>query len=150
MRSTIMTALVALIAGFAGGILSQHVAQAAQAAPVAQAVVTARAFHLVDANGAILARLEPYTYSSKNPKRPMLVLYGSGEQQADVQPDGVYIGQGYGKVNIGMGYAVKNSPALFFWYQTKGRMGLMLDATTGGTPSIFMNDSSGNRTWKAP
>lgn len=150
MRSNTITVVLSLIAGFAGAALFQQFVRPAQAAPTVQQVVSARAFHLVDASGNILARLEPYTYSSKNPKRPMLVLYGAGDQQTSVQPEGIYVGQGYGKVNIGMGYTNDNSPVLYLYYRAKGRMALMLDASKGGAPSMFMIDASGKRIWRAP
>lgn len=150
MRSNVVTVLLALVAGFAGGILSQHAIRPAQAAAAVQPVVSARAFRLVDSSGKLLAQLAPVAYDKSRPAMPMLVIYGTGGQQADIHPDGLFFGHGYGKADLGVGYTDTESPAIYFWHHGKGRMGMMLDASHGGAPSAWMYDASGKTLWKAP
>ena len=147
MRSTIGITVLALVAGFAGGILSQQFVRPVQAA--ASSIVTARDFRLVDATGKVLAELAPVTYPKQSPV-PVLTVYGPNRHKAELRSEGLFIGRGYGDEDLGVGYADENSPAVFFWYQKKGRMGLMLDAAKGGAPSAFMYDEQGATIWQAP
>lgn len=143
--------VVAVLAGFAGGMLSQQLVRPAQAA--AGSVVTARDFRLVDANGKLLAELAPMKFPN-NPAAPKLVIYGSQHYQTSLGTDGLYFGRGYGDEDLGVGYAYGSShklgAAIFFWYKKKGRMGMDLDADKDGAPSAWMYDASGNTIWAAP
>jgi hypothetical protein len=149
MRSNVVTAVLALLAGFAGGVLSQQVVRPAQAAAVITPVVTARAFRLVDANGKLLARFEQIAYP-KQKAVPAIVFYGQKRQQLDVRPDGIFFGRGFGDEDLGIGYADQTSPAIYFWHNKIGRLGIMLDASQEGKPSISMYDENSKATWTAP
>lgn len=141
----------AVFAGFGGGIFSQQFVRPAQAA--APSVVTARDFRLVDASGRLLAELSPRKLPSKKTET-QLVVYSSNGYETSLGDGGLYFGKGYGNENIGIGYAYgssgKLSPCIFFWYNKKGRMGLMLDANKDGAPTAWMYDASGNTLWRAP
>lgn len=147
MRSTIGIVALALAAGFFGGILSQQFARPAQASSAG--VVAARDFRLVDASGAILAELAPVKYPKQSPTA-VLIMHGPYNHDAQLRSEGLFFGRGYGKEDLGVGYADTNSPAVFFWYQQKGRMGLMLDANKAGAPSMFMYDAKGSTIWQEP
>jgi hypothetical protein len=146
MRSNLGVIALALIAGFAGGILSQQFVRPAQAST--DGTITARSFRLVDAKGTIIAELADVKDPGREP-RPALTVYGDGHK-TQIYGDGVYFGRGYGDEDLGVGYADSTSPALFFWYKKKGRMGLMLDSKNEGAPRAFMYDGTGQTIWRAP
>lgn len=150
-RSSLLPLVFAVLAGFAGGMFSQQLTRPAQAA--GSGVVTAQGFRLVDASGKLLAQLGPVKLPNKKTET-QLVLYSPHGYQTSLGDGGLYFGKGYGNENIGIGYAYgksgKLSPCIFFWYNKKGRMGMMLDADKAGAPSAWMYDASGTTVWAAP
>ncbi len=152
-RSPIAPLVFAVLAGFAGGILSQQLVRPVQAA-AGTGVVTARDFRLVDANGKLLAELAPVKYPHAKAATTELTISGSNRSQTSLGADGLYFGRGYGDEDLGVGYASGSShkpgPAIFFWYKKQGRMGMMLDADVGGAPSAWMYDKGGKTIWSAP
>lgn len=152
-RFQIVPLLFAVLAGFAGGILSQQLVRPVQAAG-GSGVVTARDFRLVDASGKLLAELAPVKYPHAKAATTELTIYGTNRYQTQLGSGGLYFGRGYGDENIGIGYSYdssgKLSPSIFLWFNKKGRMGLMLDANKAGAPSAWMYDTGGKTIWSAP
>ena len=145
--SPIVPLAAAVLAGFAGGVISQQIIRPAQAASTG--VLVARDFRLVDANGKVLAELAPVKFPKRAPVAE-LVMYGASGHRADLQSEGLFFGRGYADEDLGVGYAATNNPAVFFWHKKAGRMGLMLDAKNGGAPSAFMYDATGKSIWSVP
>jgi hypothetical protein len=147
------TLVFAVLAGFAGGVLSQQLVRPVQAA-AAPGVITARDFRLVDAQGKLLAELAPVKYPDKKPAEPQLNFFAPNQYKTTLGPGGLYFGKGYGNENLGIGYSYgssgKLSPSVFFWFNKKGRMGFMLDADKAGAPSAWMYDANGKTIWSAP
>jgi hypothetical protein len=152
-RSQMLPLVFAVLAGFAGGILSQQLVRPVQAAG-APGVVTARDFRLVDAQGKLLAELALVKYPDKKPPEPQLNFFAPNHYLTTLGPGGLYFGKGYGNENLGIGFSYgstgKLSPSVFFWFNKKGRMGFMLDADKGGAPSAWMYDGNGKTIWSAP
>ncbi|HET9394260.1 MAG TPA: hypothetical protein VFO29_12160 [Candidatus Rubrimentiphilum sp.] len=148
-RFQIVPLFFAVLAGFAGGMLSQQLVRPVQAA--SSGVVTARDFRLVDASGKLLAELAPVRHKTTTTE---LIIYGANHYQTQLGTDGLYFGRGYGDEDLGVGYAYGTSrklgAAIYFWYQKRGRMGLGLDADKGGSPSAWMYDEGGHTIWAAP
>ena len=151
-RSQIVPLIFAVLAGFAGGILSQQLVRPVQAA--SSGVVTARDFRLVDANGKLLAELAPVKYPHAKAATTELTIYGANHYQTQLGTDGLYFGRGYGDEDLGIGYAYGSShklgAAIFFWYKKVGRMGMQLDADKAGAPSAWMYDAGGKTIWAVP
>jgi len=151
-RSPMLPLIFAVLAGFAGGILSQQLVRPVQAA--GSGVITARDFRLVDASGKLLAELVPVRYPKAKTATTELTIYGANRYQTQLGADGLYFGRGFGDEDLGVGYAYgpshKLGAAVFFWYKKVGRMGMQLDADKGGAPSAWMYDASGNTIWAAP
>lgn len=152
-RSQMLPLVFAVLAGFAGGMLSQQLIRPVQAAG-GPGVVTARDIRLVDANGKLLAELAPVKYPKAKSAQPQLVFFSHDRYQASFGADGLYFGKGYGDENLGIGFSYgssgKLSPSVFFWFNKKGRMGFMLDADKDGAPSAWMYDANGRTIWRAP
>ena len=152
-RSQMLPLVFAVIAGFAGGILSQQLVRPVQAAG-GPGVITARDFRLVDAGGKLLAELAPMKYPGAKTAETQLNFYAPNHYVTTVGTGGLYFGKGYGDENLGIGFSYgksgKLSPSVFFWFNKKGRMGFMLDANNGGAPSAWMYDANGNTIWRAP
>jgi hypothetical protein len=152
-RSQMLPLVFAVLAGFAGGMLSQQLVRPVQAA-AAPGVVTARDFRLVDASGKLLAEMVPVKYPGAKKSETELAFYSPGGYKTTIGTAGLYFGKGYGNENLGIGYSYgssgKQSPSVFFWFNKKGRMGFMLDADKGGAPSAWMYDANGNTIWRAP
>jgi hypothetical protein len=150
-RSPLLPLILAVLAGFGGGIFSQQFVRPAQAA--SPAVITASDIRLVDAHGKLLAELAPVKYPHAAAV-PMLTIYGANHFQTALGVSGLYFGRGYGDEDLGVGYAYgashKLGPAIFFWYKKTGRMGMQLDADKAGAPSAWMYDASGTTIWAAP
>jgi hypothetical protein len=151
-RSQIVPLVFAVLAGFAGGILSQQLIRPVQAA--SGGVVTARDFRLVDASGKLLAELAPVRYPKAKAATTELTIYGTNHFQTALGANGLYFGRGWGDEDLGVGYAYgpshKLGAAVFFWYKKQGRMGMQLDADKGGAPSAWMYDAKGTTIWAAP
>lgn len=142
----------AVLAGFAGGVLSQQLIRPAQAA--SGTVVTTTDLRLVDARGKLLAELAPVKYPGAKTAQTQLRFFAPSGYGAAIGDGGLYFGRGYGNENLGIGFSYgssgKPSPSVFFWFNKKGRMGFMLDADKGGAPSAWMYDANGNTIWRAP
>ena len=151
-RSQMLPLVFAVLAGFAGGILSQQLIRPVQAA-AGPGVVTTRDLRLVDAQGKLLAELGPVKYPGAK-AATQLVFFAPDHYQTSLGNGGLYFGKGYGNENLGIGFSYgsshKQSPSVFFWFNKKGRMGFMLDADKGGAPSAWMYDANGKTIWSAP
>jgi hypothetical protein len=152
-RSQMLPLVFAVLAGFAGGILSQQLMRPVQAA-AGPGVVTTSDLRLVDARGKLLAELGPVKYPGAKAPQTQLVFFAPANYQTSLGSGGLYFGKGYGNENLGIGFSYgssgKQSPSVFFWFNKKGRMGFMLDADKGGEPSAWMYDAKGNTIWSAP
>ena len=142
----------AVLAGFAGGILSQQFIRPADAA--APGIVTAHELRIVDASGNLIADLGAIKLPGQKKPSTRLLIHADKGYLVDVGAGGIYFGRGYGKEDLGIGYSYgssgKLSPSIFFWLNAKGRMGLMLDADKAGAPSAWMYDANGHTIWRAP
>ena len=149
---SIVSLCAAVFAGFLGGVLSQQFTRPVEAASAG--VVTARDFRLVDASGKVLAELAPVMDPGAKTPVTKLQIFGANHYVSTLQTDGLFFGRGWGDENLGIGFAYgsshKMSPAIFFWYGKRGRMGMELDANQGGAPSAWMYDAQGKTIWRAP
>lgn len=152
-RSSMIPLVFAVLAGFAGGMLSQQLIRPVAAA-AGPGVVTAQDIRLVDANGKLLAELAPVKYPGAKAAQTQLVFFSPGHYETSLGSGGLYFGRGYGNENLGIGFSYgksgKPSPSVFFWFNKKGRMGFMLDADKAGAPSAWMYDANGNTIWSVP
>jgi len=148
MRSNITVAIVALIAGFAGGLMAPPIPAARAANP--PAVVTATDFRLVDSAGHLIAELAP---SSTPVWRAELHIAGYSGHFADLGATNLIFGSSRGG-ELGLGYVTKNgtpeTTALFLYANGKPRMLLGLNADRSGSPYIRMFNEGGGVLWAAP
>src|SRR5581483_4898607 len=98
-RSQMLPLVFAVLAGFAGGILSQQIVRPAQAS-AGTGVITARDFRLVDASGKVLAELAPTKYPGAKTAETQLNFYAPNHYVTTVGTGGLYFGKGYGNENL--------------------------------------------------
>ena len=122
-RSQMLPLVFAVLAGFAGGILSQQLVRPVQAA-AGPGVVTTRDLRLVDAQGKLLAELAPVKYPGAKAAQTQLVFFSPDHYQASLGGGGLYFGKGYGNENLGIGFSYgssgKQSPSVFFSISASG------------------------------
>lgn len=157
MRSNTLTVFLALVAGFAGGILSQHLATPAQAATAAAQVISARDIRLVDSQGSVIAELAP---SKTHIWRAQLRITGYDGHFADLGATNLIFGaRGGGELGLGYVQDKSGNPThTAIYIEQLGHPRMAIDAAGPGITlygkksalTLYADENGTSKLWSAP